>query len=81
VIYADAYGNAMTGRRYSPDLAGRALMVAGHSLTEAPTFGAVPVGCAFWYCNSMDLVEIAVNRGFACERLKLKVGTEICFSG
>lgn len=77
VIYFDIYGNAFTGRRYSVALKRRRLVVNGHMLSFARTFCDVASGCAFWYRNSIDLVEIAVNCGSAKTNLGLKPGTPI----
>jgi len=80
VIYFDTYGNAMTGRRHVPQLSGRTLVVGVHRLAEATTFCAVPPGTAFWYRNSIGLVEVAVNRGSARDVLQLEVGLKIEFA-
>lgn len=77
VIYFDHYGNAITGLRYRPDLDGRTLRVNGRDIHQASTFCAVEQGHAFWYRNSMDLVEVAVNQDRADRCLGLAVGTEI----
>ncbi|MGY6213653.1 SAM hydrolase/SAM-dependent halogenase family protein [Methylolobus aquaticus] len=77
VIYFDAYGNAMTGRRYLPTFGGRRLRVGSHWLEEARTFSAVEAGTAFWYCNSIGLIEIAVNRGSARAVLDLSLGMAV----
>jgi S-adenosylmethionine hydrolase len=79
VIYFDHYGNAITGRRYLPDLNGQSLRVNGWALPQAATFCEMPVGESFWYGNSMGLVEIAVNRGRADRSLNLKPGDRIIF--
>jgi S-adenosylmethionine hydrolase len=79
VIYFDVYGNAMTGLRYVPALAGRQLRIGPHLLKEARTFSAVEAGTAFWYCNSIGLVEIAVNRGSARAVLELTLGMTVAF--
>ena len=85
VVYADAYGNLFTGLR-GDRLADDAIVEAGgRRLHHARTFSAVAVGEAFWYRNSCGLVEIAVNRGSARERLGLGVGAivraSICRAG
>lgn len=80
VIYFDHYGNAMTGLRYHEGLAGKLLTVNGIVLDQAGTFSAVSEHQAFWYGNSSGLVEIAVNRGNARQRLGLDVGTGISFN-
>jgi S-adenosylmethionine hydrolase len=46
-------------------------------LPYAGVFGEVPPGAAFWYENSSGLVEIAVNRGSAADRLGLAVGMAV----
>lgn len=79
LIYFDVYGNALTGRRYSAELSGRQLAVGPHSIAEARTFCDVAAGTPLWYCNSLGLVEIAVNRGSAREFLQLDVGMEVAF--
>jgi len=51
------------------------LSVKGVLLRRARTFGDVPRGEAFWYANSIGLVEIAINQGRASNALGLEVGT------
>ncbi len=80
IIYFDTYGNAFTGRRYDPTLAGKRLMVNRNALPHAETFCRVPRHAAFWYRNSLDLIEIAVNRGSAREALGLKHGMPVRFA-
>lgn len=79
VIYFDHYGNAITGLRHRHEHDGMTLHVNGQRLAQADTFCSVPVGQAFWYRNSMGLVEIAVNRGRADRDLALALGTLISF--
>lgn len=79
VIYFDHYGNAYTGRRYHAGLTGKRLLIKGRAIPEAETFCCVPPRAAFWYRNSIDLVEIAVNQGAAKTDLALEVGTPIQF--
>ncbi len=77
VIYIDRYGNAMTGilgDRLEPD---RRLLAGGRVLGCARTFSDVAPGEAFWYVNSLGLVELAVNRGRADEALGLVVGSPV----
>lgn len=76
VVYCDHYGNAMTGTRYRNDLANAGIRVNGRLLRRAETFCRVEEGEPFWYRNSLDLVEIAVNRGRADRVLGLTPGTE-----
>jgi S-adenosylmethionine hydrolase len=74
IIYADGYGNLMTGVRAS--LLGRDTQIsaAGARLGCARTFCEVPPGTAFWYENALGLVELAVNQGRADEVLGLGAG-------
>lgn len=65
VIYIDAFGNAMTGIRAGHVGYAGVLMVGGRRFVYARTFDEVAPGQAFWYENSLGLVEIAVNRGRA----------------
>lgn len=75
VIYIDRFGNATTGMRASSAIKFETLSVKGVSLRRARTFGDVPRGEAFWYANSIGLVEIAINQGRASNALGLEVGT------
>lgn len=77
IVYIDHYGNAMTGLRAAMVAADATLEVTGHRLPPARVYGDVGAGNAFWYENSIGLVEIAVNRGSAAEALGLRVGDEV----
>jgi len=77
VIYVDAFGNAMTGLRAEKVPARARIRVGEHLLTRARTFADRSPGEAFWYANSLGLVEVAVNRGHAAERLGLRPGTPV----
>jgi S-adenosylmethionine hydrolase len=79
IIYLDHYGNALAGLRYRADLDGLVLKAGGRRIPQAGTFCAVAEGTAFWYRNSMDLVEIAVNRGRADAALGLALGAAVGF--
>lgn len=81
IIYVDHYGNAMTGLRAELAPRGGKLMVNGESVRRARVFSDVQEGQAFWYGNSQGLVEIAVNRGSAAEKLNLEPGTEVEWTG
>lgn len=77
IIYVDHYGNAMTGLRAATcDLESR-LIVADRALSHANVFSEVAPGVAFWYENSLGLVEVAVNMGSAAEQLGLRVSQPI----
>lgn len=77
VIYIDHYGNAMTGLRSESVVEDDGLLVGDTVLKHAFTFSAVMPETAFWYVNSIGLVEIAVNRGSAAVQLGLQVGTPV----
>ncbi|HWE74760.1 MAG TPA: SAM-dependent chlorinase/fluorinase [Stellaceae bacterium] len=76
IVYVDHYGNAMTGLRGSA-LPTDATLILGDKtrVIHAATFSAVPEGQGFWYENSNGLIEIAVNRGRAADRLHLGIGS------
>lgn len=80
-IYIDAYGNAMSGLRARHVPPAGCLRVGQHSLTYQRTFSAVPLGQAFWYENSLGLVEVAVNQGHAARELGIAVGMPLAFAG
>lgn len=75
IIWIDHYGNAMTGLTRARREA--KLSVAGKPLAYAEVFASAPTGAPFWYCNSLDLVEIAVNQGSAARLLGLAIGDPV----
>jgi S-adenosyl-L-methionine hydrolase (adenosine-forming) len=77
VIYVDHYGNAFTGIRALEVSTSRRLVVRGREIGYASVFSAVGTGTAFWYQNSVGLVEIAVNNGNAAQALDLSVGEPV----
>ena len=77
VIYVDHYGNCLTGIRGANVSDQDELTVGDHRLSRAEIFGAVDPGHAFWYRNSLGLVEIAVNLGSAARQLSLAVGSPL----
>lgn len=77
VIYVDDFGNCVLGRRSAAATPGSVIRIGQLELPFARTFGAVPEGGAFWYENSMGLMEIAVNKGSAADRLALGIGTPV----
>jgi len=77
VIYIDHYGNALTGLRACSVAPTATIAVREHPLSYARVFAEVPLGGAFWYENSIGLVEIAANRASAAERLAIGVGDAI----
>jgi len=79
VVYFDHYGNALTGCRYRSDLDGNELEIGDLRLRQAATFCRAAAGQAFWYRNSCDLVEIAVNQGRADRLGPLRLGAAFRF--
>jgi len=74
VIYADGFGNLMTGIPEGTLQQDDVLRLKGQQLHYAGSFGRVPVGTLFWHINSLGLVELAVNQGSAADVLGLGVG-------
>jgi hypothetical protein len=77
IIHIDRFGNATTGYRGSGVGTGWRLHCGSRELRFAPVFGSVPAGHAFWYVNSIGLVEIACNRDSAARVLDLSVGQSV----
>lgn len=77
VIYIDHYGNALTGLRATNVPRSAKIEVGGQQLAYARVFADVPAGGAFWYENSIGLVEMAVSGGSAAEMMGLRVGDAI----
>ena len=77
VIYIDHYGNAFTGIRADEIGDDAQLSVGGVNIGKARTFSDEDMGRPFWYCNSIGLVEIAVNLGRAERLLRLTIGSLI----
>jgi S-adenosylmethionine hydrolase len=77
VIYVDHYGNALTGLRACNVPATAVLSVGGHAIDHARVFADARPDGAFWYENSIGLVEIAANRASAAELLGVGVGDTV----
>ncbi len=77
IIYLDHYGNAMTGLRACHLQTRDRIKISDQVLESARTFSDLPIGSPFWYCNSVGLVEIAVNQESAQEQFSLSVGAPI----
>ena len=80
IVYADHYGNALTGLRGGSVPPAPHLVAGNRTMAPAQTFSAVAEGQAFWYVNSNGLVEIAVNRGRADRELGLAIGSPVVVS-
>jgi S-adenosylmethionine hydrolase len=77
VIYIDHYGNAMTGLRAGAVSRQRCIAAGGRTLCYAPVFSGSKSGEAFWYENSIGLIEIAANAASAATMLDLAVGQPV----
>jgi S-adenosylmethionine hydrolase len=77
VIYIDGFGNAVTGIRAATVAKDTLFTVARVKLGYARTFSQANIGDAFWYENSMGLIELAVNQGSAAERFNLTIGSSV----
>jgi S-adenosyl-L-methionine hydrolase (adenosine-forming) len=80
ILYIDHYGNAWTGIRGELAEPNTQVEVKGTILPWRRVFCDAGKGEAFWHVNSSGLVEIAVNRGSAADKLGLKVGDLIGLS-
>ncbi|EXI73581.1 MAG TPA: SAM-dependent chlorinase/fluorinase [Candidatus Accumulibacter phosphatis] len=80
VIYIDHYGNAMTGMRAAKLPPQARLCLCGRAIPPARVFAEAAAGEAFWYENSVGLVEVAVNRGSAASLLRLAPGSPVAFA-
>jgi hypothetical protein len=49
-------------------------MARGGEFKHAESFGFVGKGEGFWFINSVGLLELAINRGSAAEKIGLKLG-------
>jgi S-adenosylmethionine hydrolase len=77
VIYIDHYGNALTGLRAELVSRDAKISAGRRKLAYARVFADTPNGSAFWYENSIGLVEVAVNGGSAAQTLGLGVGDRV----
>ncbi len=77
VIYVDGFGNLMTGIQAGTLTSKSCVTIANRQITHARTFCEVPIGHAFWYENSIGLVEIAMNQGNASASLSVNVGADL----
>ena len=77
VIHIDHFGNGLTGILFHSSSINQVLRVNGQGIRYAEAFYCVHKGEGFWYCNSNNLVEIAVNGGSAAEKFQLSIGDKI----
>lgn len=81
VIFIDHYGNAWTGIRAGLAGPDDRLRVKGHELGWRRVFHEAGKGEAFWYGNSVGLLEIAANRASAAGLLGIEVGDRVGVAG
>ncbi|MHB1544294.1 MAG: SAM hydrolase/SAM-dependent halogenase family protein [Gammaproteobacteria bacterium] len=74
VIHIDRFGNAMTAWVAKEANHNRSLQIGSHTLAYRSTFGEAIHGTAFWYVNSLGLIEIACNQKSASDTLGIHVG-------
>ena len=77
VIYIDHYGNALTGLRAHNVRRNTVIAVREHRVSYARVFSDVSAGSAFWYENSIGLVELAANCASAAALLGIRVGDPV----
>lgn len=77
VIYVDHFGNLVTGLRAGSVPRDRGLVINGRTVRYSRVFSEVRQGEAFWYENSLGLVEIAANSTSAAEVLGCKLGDRL----
>lgn len=74
VIYIDHFGNPWTGIRGAGLPKSTRVIARGGEFRHAESFGFVGKGEGFWFINSVGLLELAINRGSAAEKIGLKLG-------
>jgi S-adenosylmethionine hydrolase len=77
VIYIDHYGNALTGLRARNVPRSAMISVRERRVPYARVFADAPAGSAFWYENSIGVVELAANRTSAAGLLGIGVGDSV----
>ncbi|MBU1666206.1 MAG: SAM-dependent chlorinase/fluorinase [Gammaproteobacteria bacterium] len=81
ILFIDHYGNAWSGIRGGVAEPGFNVEVKGKLIPWRRVFMEAGKGEAFWHVNSSGLVEIAVNRGSAADKLGLQVGDLVRLAG
>ncbi|MDH5182656.1 MAG: SAM-dependent chlorinase/fluorinase [Gammaproteobacteria bacterium] len=77
LIYIDHYGNCITGICAGELEHSKCLCINDHRISYARCFSEVEAGGLFWYENSSNLIEIAVNCGDAAENLGVRIGSRV----
>jgi S-adenosylmethionine hydrolase len=81
VIYIDHYGNALTGLRAAGVPRATTIGVRGERIAYARVFAEAGADRAFWYENSIGLIEIAIRSASAAERLGIGIGDPLTILG
>ena len=77
VIYIDHYGNALTGLRARNVPRSAVIAARERRVPYARIFADASAGSAFWYENSIGLVELAANCASAAALLGIRVGDRV----
>lgn len=77
IVYLDHYGNAFTGLRGAGLPEDRELCLRRMRIPHARVFGEAEAGRAFWYVNSLGLVEVAMPGASAAKMLGLRIGQAV----
>ncbi len=77
IIYADGFGNLMTGLRNESVPPNAVMLAGGATIPPARVFGDAAPAAPFWYANSCGLAEIAVPSGSAAATLGLAIGDPV----
>ena len=78
VIGRDVFGNALTNVPGAWTRLGAAVRVRGKTVARVGrTYGDVPLGVAVAVTGSASLLELSINGGDACAKLRLRVGVRV----
>ncbi|MBL4615831.1 MAG: SAM-dependent chlorinase/fluorinase [Magnetovibrio sp.] len=77
VIYADGFGNLVTGIRWKSLAEDETIEIKGHILPRARTFCDVDLGALFVYENAVGLAEISANCANAQKKLDIGLGAHV----
>lgn len=77
IIYIDHFGNCMTGIHGSGVNKTSVISINDQELEYVSIFSDSDTGQPFWYVNSNELIEIAVNKGNAARLLGIEVGQSV----
>lgn len=80
IIYIDHYGNAMTGISAASVSKDAVIKMKNLNLQYSRTFAATKELAAFWYENSIGLVELSMYQASIAAEFKLKIGDKVSFN-